>query len=348
MFKQNTEKKDHELEKIELLMEQKINQIQNNNDDDYYFNDKDELNSFFLFNSFLDKYIEQISGKDEFIIIKNENNEEKIEKNNYSKIIQYIIDGKIIIRDKKFIDLLNILKIFKHNEELRINFIKKIKNLNVHKILEKIDKEYIEIYNNKYKSTKLNESLTFDINLDKLGFPHLNSYPYLMTFERKRCSLSIEDNNLFLYYHYNNKEYKFILFIDTPPTNYSVSIDLNKKKIIFPIENLIGPNYLFIDEAVCLNFCTYPFYFTYSYFENIISSFNDTTTNNTKKFKEYKKVSVDLEKRYCENIFKYHNVDFFYELSKKYVNYKFDIFYNYVKKNNINEQDKNYLSLYIY
>ncbi len=320
------ERKDYEVEKIELLLESRTQSLQNN------FNDKDELNSLSIIDFFLDKYIYSIFDKEDFIIIKD--TEERIEKHEYKKIVHYIIEGKIVLRDKKFIELLNILKTFKHYEDSRMNFIKKVKNLNVHDILDKIDKEYIKIYNDKYKSSKKN--MIFQINLDEIGLPHLIVYNYLMTFERKNCSFIIENNELFILYQLNGHDYKIILNTENTSKN-GVRINLDKKKIIIPEINIIYPEYFFKDEIVCLNYCSYPFYFGYYYLDNYFN-----------KKENFKYVSIDIEKKYYENIFRYHGINFFDELSKKYKNYNFDIFYNFFKKEKKEDKDLSYIYLQIY
>ena len=63
---------------------------------------------------------------------------------------KYGREGKIVLRDKKFIELLNILKTFKHYEDSRMKFIQKVKNLNVHDILDKIDNATVVIVLNNY------------------------------------------------------------------------------------------------------------------------------------------------------------------------------------------------------
>lgn len=195
-------------ETVELLMEKNI--IFYN---DFYINDKSIFNNhnisqiqinendFLLtFSDIFDKHLKNMKLPEEY-------------SSDYTKIINDSISGKIIVRNKKVIEILNILKIFKYNEDGRMKFIERIKNLDCMKLLEGIDNKYNEIYNEFYNSNKTDvkeeeeksykskiskKNPHFEINLDKLGIPHYNTYNYLMTFERNRC---IENDNLFLYYY---------------------------------------------------------------------------------------------------------------------------------------------------
>ena len=150
-----------------------------------------------------------------------------------------------------------------------------------------------------------------------------------MTFERKKCSLYIENNELYLYYNLNNTDYKIVLFLNEPPNKYNSTINLNKKKTLIPLAHFNFPDYFFIDECYCVNRITYPLVYLYSFI-------NKNDTNSCTRH------NLNLENKYFEGIFRYHNIDIFYELSKKYKNYNFDIHYNYNERFN-----NSYLSLFI-
>lgn len=267
------------------------------------------------------------------------------------------------MRNKKLIEILNILKVFKHNEDNRMKFIEKLKNLDCIKLLECIDNKYNEIYNEFYNPSKKEEeknkkekeknkksvksytikkkemgSPHFEISLDKLGIPHYNTYNYLMTFERNRCSLHIEENKLFLYYYFENNKFKINLCIQNDDLRYGTAVDVNKKKILIPYaENKRIQNH-FKDEFVCLNQMSMPFIYIYNYFNP-----DDSRNYKTKEI-------LNIEYKYIDCIFKYHNINLFNELSKKYVNYMFEINYNYHFKYGDNHEkvNKSYISLYIY
>lgn len=354
--------KEEDLETIELLMEKNV--IVHN---DFYVNDKNlfdnhtisqiqinENDSLLAFSDIFDKHLKNIELPEDY------NN------SNYTKIINDLISGKIVVRNKKLIEILNVLKIFKHNEDNRMKFIEKLKNLDGKKLLEDIDHKYNEIYNEFYNSSqkekdkksvksyiekkKETKSPHFEIDLDKLEIPHYNTYNYLMTFERNRCSLHIEKDNLFLYYYFDNArvpsckreaaEFKINLCIKKDDLRYAPAVDVNKKKILIPYaENKRIQNH-FKDEFVCLNQMSMPFIYIYNYFNP-----DDSRNYKTKEL-------LNIEYKYIDCIFKYHNINLFNELSKKYVNYQFEIYYNhlfdYDYDVNGEKVNKSYISLYIY
>ncbi len=319
-----------DLETVELLMEKNI--ISNNH---YYVNDINEFNYhsiskiqiyennlLYSFSEIFDKYINKT-----------------FQNSNYNTIINDLIDGKIVVRDKNLIKILNILKIFKYNEDHRMKFIEKLKNMDCQKILKDIDNSYDKIYN-EYNL----KSSNYNINLDEIGIPHYCTYNYLMTFEKNHCSLHIENNDLFLYYYLENesknnifynciknknclkkneiKEFKINLSIVNKDTKYGIRVDVNKKKVLIPYikdDNLEKENILF-----CL-------------LNKVYNNFDNREILNT-------------EHKYIESIFRYHNINIFNYLSEKYVNYKFEIHYNYKHElDNENKKiNKSYVSLYIY
>lgn len=236
-----------------------------------------------------------------------------------------------------------------------MKFIEKLKKLDCIKLLEDIDNKYNEIYNEFYNPSKKEKekdkksvksyiekketkSQHFEIDLDKLEIPHYNTYNYLMIFERSRCSLHIEKDNLFLYYYFDNEEFKINLCIKNEDLRYGPSVDVNEKKILIPYaENKIIEKY-FKDEFVCVNQMSIPFIYIYNYFNP-----DDSSNYKTKEL-------LNTEYKYIDCIFKYHNIDLFNELSKKYVNYQFEINYNHDidYDNNHEKVNKSHISLYIY
>lgn len=281
----------NDLEFVELLIEKNITQ---NNRKNNIINEDNELNNL---DSIFQMYIGDIFQDNDYITIKNDDKYsidtnisiEKVYKNETEKIIQYILDYKIIIRNKSFSGLLTSIKNFNSYEKERIKFIQKIKEMNVKTILENIDNQFVKEYsrgNNK-----------IFVNLLSCGIPSLNSYNYLMTFEREKCKIVIESNNIFVYYTQNNNNtYKFEL-------NY----DYYNIKYVF---------YLVKNDYV-------------KYMKHIISnpSISDVTYN-LALYKDNGFFShvLFIENRYLEDIFKYHNVNIFLELKKKYKNYKFNTF----------------------
>ncbi len=367
--------RNNDLETVELLMEKKI--ISNN---DYYVNDINGFNNNFIsqiqinennllysFSEVFDKYINKFCTNST--------------SNDYTKVINDLIDGKIVIRDKKFFEILNVLKIFKYNEEKRMNFIEKIKNMDINEILKKIDDTYDKIYNDFYneknendkkskndKKAKNKNAPLFDIDLDKIGIPHYSTYNYLMTFERKRCSLHIENNNLFLYYYLEaqhidtelNLSYKFTnywninnclfnkndiikfkinLSIINNDKRFGTAIDLRNKKVLTPYAENNIVEYQINPDCVSLNIISIP----------IIKFFDYFNPPNSKSIYSEKAI-LHTEHKYIESIFRYHNINLFDYLSEKYMNYKFKIYFNY--KQELNEKgeevEKSYVSLYMY
>ncbi len=340
MLRGYIEKKD--LEDVELLREnskvivsQDIGNTNNfgyyDNDYEYTINDKNELNTIFSYIDILEPYIKQLFENQEYIIIKKSDLEEKVYINQEEKLINHIIDGNIIIRDKKFISVINILKIFKHNEENRLKFVSVIKSLDLNKILQLIDDKYVESYNKQKGSGKL---INIDINLNKLGIPHLSGYNYLMTFERKRCTIKIESNELFLYYKLNGIDYKIGMFIDKAKTQFGISINTGMKKTMIPYALIHGRAYQFREECACLNYS--------ADFIEYLQSFFDKTMYQA----GYKKVPLDWENKYFDKIFGYHGINIYNVLGKKYPNYKFEVYYNWFD-DKIDKNNKSHLSLNI-
>lgn len=346
--------KVNDLETIELLMEKNV--ISHNH---FYVNDKslfdnhnisqiqiNENDSLLAFSDIFDKHLKSMELPEEY------------SNSDYIKIINDLISGKIVVRNKKLIEVLSVLKIFKHNEDNRMKFIEKLKNLDCTKLLEDIDHKYNEIYNEFYNPSKKEKeenkksvksyiekkketkSPHFEIDLDKLEIPHYNTYNYLMTFERSCCSLHIEKDNLFLYYYFDNEEFKINLCIKNDDLRYAPAVDVNKKKILIPYaENKRIQNH-FKDEFVCLNQMSIPFIYIYNYFNP-----DDSRNYKTKEL-------LNIEYKYIDYIFKYHNINLLNELSKKYVNYQFEINYNHVFEYDYDDNHKkvykSYISLYIY
>ncbi len=335
MLRLSIDKKD--LENIDLLKEnqksfliQPVNNTNHyDNDYDYNINDKNELNTIFSHIDIFEPMIKNLFGNEEYITVKKSDCEENIYIHEELKIIKHIIDGNIVIRDKKFISIINILKIFKYNEESRLKFVSEIKSLNPNKILQLIDDKYVELFSKQKVSDK---PINIDINLNKLGIPHLGGYNYLMTFERKRCTIKIESNELFMYYRLNGIDYKILLFIDKPKAQFGVSINTYIKKTIVPYAHIHGNADQFREECACLNYSVD--------FIDYLQSFFDKT-----KFQAgFKKVPLDWENKYFDKLFGYHGVNIYNVLGKKYPNYKFEIYYNWINEN-IDKNNKSYLSL---
>ncbi len=381
MIRSVMSKKDGQLDNIDLIDNNEKNFVYTNEksllleQNKFSINDKNESSLIFTFGDFYEKNIVKLFDKTDYITVDNgNNNQESIHKLDHDKIIKALIDKKIIIRDKKFSNFIKLIKTFKSFEDNRLIFVNKIKSLNVQNILNLIDEEYICYYNNKdkekdkdknkekdqdkdkekdlykdlYKYKNLNDDIYKDKNKDKiksvcdisfkkLGIPHLYSYNYLMTFERKNCHLSIEDDQLYLYCTLDGFDYKIIISYDRPLEYFGVSIDIEKKKMLIPLAYEYGPAHIFRDDHCnYLNILSDKFYNLYAFFDK-----------ETYKPGLRKKIA-ELERKYFDKIFRYHNVDIFVELEKKYPNYSFDIFYNYIKDKTTNkESEESYISLCI-
>ncbi len=340
MLRPGIDKKNSDLENIELLREnfkehttQPLNNLNyfgnSDNDYEYTINDKNELNTIFSYIDILEPYIKQLFENQEYITIKKSDTEERVYIYEQVKLINHIIDGNIIIRDKKFVSIINILKIFKHNEENRLKFVSEIKSLDPNKILDLIDDKYVELFG---KQKDLDKPIVIDINLNKLGIPHLSGYNYLMTFERKRCTLKIESNELFLYYKLNGIDYKIILFIDKSKNQFGISINIGMKKTMIPYAHVHGRANEFRDECACLNYS--------ADFIEYLQSFFDKTMFQA----GYKKVPLDWENKYFDKLFGYHRINIYHVLGKKYPNYKFEVYYNWFNEK-IDKNNKSHLSL---
>lgn len=361
--------KDNKMESVELLMEQNI--MRNN---DIIINEYDELNKSSISSfcgNILYEYIDPLFEKSDYIEVDNE----RIYQNDEKKLIENMINGKIVIRDKRFIELLCILRIFKTNEERRMEWIRKVKSMNPKDILEKIDNEYVEKYelfmkNKKEKKKSENE---YDIDFRKVNIPHIDVYSFLMTFQRKYCNLSIENGNLYLYYHkkyyhkkyyhmyddkkyyhryddkkYDDKkgdndkeenigDYKIVLYDNEWKEPYGLAFDIEKRKLLLSLSHPYKSEHYFVDECNCVNQMISPFEYLYNMCKVKMGGKN----NNPKK------VIIDLERMYLETIFQYHDIDIFEELSKRYVNYKFEVYFNGTRKDS-NGKQITYLSLSIY
>ncbi len=193
-------KKDNDIECIELMMEYSITQ----NNEQCNLNSTNEIDTFTPY--FLD-YIRRIIGNDEEIIIKKNQQEVRIASNETKKMIEYIMSGDIVIRDKKFVKIFPILQLIYQFETGRKYFINQLKELNITYLLQTIDEKYVELYRLK-KCTHIN------LDRDLSGIPRFSLYNYLMTFEKKSTSLSIEDGILYMYYTKDDVNYKIGLGID--------------------------------------------------------------------------------------------------------------------------------------
>lgn len=195
-FKKNkimNHKKDDDLECIELLIEKTIS----NTNLDNKINEVNEIESYTPF--FLD-YINRLIPYDQEIIVDNV----VIDRSDTKKIIQNIMNGKIIIRDKMFVKMWPMLQKIDKIEKGRIHFIEQIKKMDIQKIMDQIDEQYKKCYQN---------NQPMNIRLAMCDIPFFNIYDYLMTFKRNQCSIAIEDEKLYLYYDnkVKNSSYKISL-----------------------------------------------------------------------------------------------------------------------------------------
>jgi hypothetical protein len=254
-------------EQVKLIKDNDIH------DNDIHINDKNETECFY---PFIEPYIQHLFHLHDYIMIQNDKNEEvKIYQFDIPNIIKNIIHEKIIIRDKKCFQMLSLLKLFASFEKTRLQLIPLLKNINIHDTLQKIDEKYIQSNKN---------TNHINISLVSCGIPNLTIYQYVMTFERKKCSITVENDCLFLLYRTQGNTFKLQLY----DSNYDVSkikyasfirnfsyknIEM-KKRIIYQVEN-------------------------------------------------YGKYIVDFEKKYIQTLFSYHGMDFLHLLSTKYTNYTF-------------------------
>ncbi len=192
-----------DLDFIELLLEHNVmynnvkNDIINN---EIKVNQQNEIKHFY---TILENYVNDLFYENDFITIQNKDNKnEFVYKNEYEKLVEYILDYKIIIRNKSFTELLEAIKIFNKFEKDRIQFIENLKKMDTNKILESIDEKYVKEYKN--CSSKI------IIDLGNI-LPKFNLYNYLMTFERDKCKIVIESNHIFVNYHIQNNIFKFEL-----------------------------------------------------------------------------------------------------------------------------------------
>jgi hypothetical protein len=305
---------------ISLLTKEGVNK-NNSINENYEFNII-SISSFFQFEEhFLDKCIDEIFENNNSIHIETDT----IYRSEEKRILDFIIDGKIVIRNKKFIELLDLLKTVRYHEDGRMNFIKKIQNMDVEQIIENIRQEYDKIY-------KVSNKKSYEINLSEVGLPHMNVYSYLMTFKRQHCYLSVESSELYLYYNYKKVYYKIFLTINEPKEYYGLSVSLLHHKILLPLEDSYKNNDIFIKYCNCIKQIEY-----------MVNSIFRVKNNNQKK------VIINIECMYFEDIFMYHGVDIFDKLNSTYINYSFDIFYHFSKKEEGEEKKKNdYLILKIY
>ncbi len=278
-----------DLDFIELLLEYNVlnNNIKNDikQNDELKVNQQNEINYFY---GILESYVNDLFYEKDYITIKNKNNvvgeeeEEKVYKNEYEKIVTYILEYKIIIRNKSFTELLEAIKVFNKFEKERIQFIENLKNMDINKILESIDESYVKEYKN--GASKIIIDLRSIV-------PYFNLYDYLMTFEREKCKIVIESNRIFVHYHLKNNIFKLEL-----KNIYSNEMD-------YPI-----------------------FMYKNEYKKYMFHNYNDTYNVALKKVNGYFAYPLYVENKYLEHIFKYHNVNIFLELRKKYKNYVFNTF----------------------
>lgn len=270
----------NDLDFIELLLEYNIS----DNNKKHDFNTHNEINYFHsIFNSYINDLFEEV----DYITIKNDG-EEKVYKHETEKIVQYILEYKIIIRNKSFSDLMNSITIFNNYEKGRNRFIEDIKSMDINKIYENIDKEYVKQY-------KFGRKKIF-INLVSCGVPNFNLYDYLMTFERKNCSIKIDSNRIFVSYKPNNKlKFKFELGYNEK-SYYGIMMKQND-------------------------------YYKYMYSENGYVHKNIDTYNVGIRIDGGFVVPIlGVEKLCLDHIFSYHNINIYNELQKKYKNYRFNTF----------------------
>ncbi len=273
-----------DLDFIELLLEHNVmynnikNDIINNG---MKINQQNEIN---YFNTILKNYVNDLFGTNDFITIQNKDNTmELVYKNEYEKIVEYILDYKIIIRNKSFSELLEPIKIFNKFEKDRIYFIENLKKMNINKIFESIDEAYIKEY--KKGASKIMIDLGYIL-------PKFNLYNYLMTFERQNCKIVIESNHIYIDYKVKNDTFRYELTNDYNNAIY----------VSFMYKNNYKKDMFFRSED------------------------NDTYNIALKKVNGYFAYPLYLENKYLEHIFKYHNVNIFMELQKKYKNYVFNTF----------------------
>ena len=271
----------NDLDFIELLLEHNISENNKKHD----FNTHNEIN---YFHSVFNTYINDLFQEVDYITIKNKEDEEQVYKYETEKIVQYILEYKIIIRNKSFSDLMNSITTFNNYEKDRNIFIEQIKKMDINKIFEKIDETYVKQY-------KFGRKKIF-INLVSCGVPNFNLYNYLMTFERKNCSIKIESNNIFVSYKPNNKlKFKFELGYNEN-SYYGIMMKKNDYHKYMYAEN--GYSYKDID--------------TYNVGIRIDGGFVAPM--------------LGVEKLCLEHIFSYHNINIYNELQKKYKNYRFNTF----------------------
>jgi predicted ribonuclease toxin of YeeF-YezG toxin-antitoxin module len=251
-------------------------------DNDIEFNEKNEIE---LFYPFLESYLQHLFHIHNFLIVTNDNKEEeRIYQFDISNILKNIMNGKIILRDKKSFRILSLFKLFSLFENRRLQFIQEIKKINVHSILQKIDEQYIQA--NK-------DSHSIKIGLSCCEIPNFTIYQYLMTFQRNKCSLLLENECLFLDYQEKGYTYRMQFYdntYDIPNIKYASFIrncsyhNMNiKKRIIYQKEN-------------------------------------------------YYKYLIDFEKKYVQSLFQYYGIDFMDELTMKYRNYEFQFCSNNAQK----------------
>lgn len=269
----------NDLDFIELLLEHNIS----DNNKKHDFNTHNEINYFHsIFNTHINDLFEEV----DYIPIKNEINgeEEQVYKNETEKIVQYILKYKIIIRNKSFSDLMDSIKIFNNYEKERNIFIEQIKSMDINKIYENIDKEYVKQY--KFGNKKI------FINLVSCGVPNCTLYNYLFTFERKKCSIKIDSNRIFVSYKPDNGlRFKFELGYNEN-SYYGIMMKKNDyhKYMVNNYQNIYTYNIgIRIDGGIVVPI-------------------------------------LGVEQLCLNHIFSYHNINIYNELQKKYKNYKFNTF----------------------
>jgi hypothetical protein len=269
-------KKDDDVECIELLIEKTIS----NTNIDNKINEASEIDEYIPF--FLD-YINRLIPYDDEIIV----DDMLIDRSDTKKIIQNIMNGKIIIRDKMFVKIWPMLQKIDKFEKGRIQFIEEIKKMDIKNVMDRIDTQY-KMY---YKSNQ-----PMNIKLEMCNIPKFHIYNYLMTFKRHQCSIAIEDEKLYLYYDNKGKN-----------SSYKISLLFGEDEFY----GLWYKNYRYINNVKVTRY-----------------SAREYGVIKNSSFVQYFSTIMNIEDDYLKDIFRYHNINFYEELSKKYKNYKFETGYN--------------------
>ncbi len=205
-------------------------------------------------------YIDQIFEGHEYIEI----DDERVYRTNFSKIVEYIFEFKIIIRNRLFQAMFEVISAFHKKECARQEFVKEIKELNLKQMIANIDSSYVLQYKNGFQP--------ISIELTSCGMPPFDIYNYLMTFQRDRTRLVIEkresDHSIFLHYqHESGRIYKYnivnpdetLLYVKYRPQS-------GKKKNVF----LEYSYYSALREFNNYPWIIKPIYLEESYFMNLL------------------------------------------------------------------------------